>query len=390
MKDNIRHLRIFLAVARLASISQAARACGLSQPAVTQAINKIESEFDTAMFERTPQGVFPTSLGKRHAERIERALSILDQAFQVIAPRLRLTATASQLEALIAVRETGNFTLAAHRLGIAQPTVHRAVSQLEKEAARPLFERTSTGIVATRSGQMLATAARLMEAELIQARMDIAESLGREAGQIVIGAMPLSRVSLLPKVIARFRQSWPRLPLRILDGPYNELISGLRNGEIDFLIGALRNPAPIGDIEQSALFDDSLAFVAGPGHPLSRQAGIEVGQLTAYPWAVAAKGTPTRTHFDRMFADAGLEGPQSIVETSSLILIRELLLNSEHLGCVSALQAEVEIAAGRIARIDFELPGTVRQIGITTRRGWKPTNSQAEMIGLIRAQRAPL
>jgi len=383
MKHNIRHLRIFLAVSKLASISKASRECGLSQPAVTQAVNKIETELAAALFDRTPQGVFTTSLGKLHAERIGRALSIIDEAFLSVAPRLRLTATASQLEALIAVRETGNFTLAARRLGIAQPTVHRAVSQLEREAVRPLFERTSTGIVATRGGQLLANAARLMDAELIQADMEIAEALGREAGRIVVGAMPLSRAYLLPKVIADFRQVWPRLPLRVLDGPYDEMISGLRNGEIDFLIGALRDPAPIGDIEQIPLFDDTLAIVAGPEHPLVGKSGIRVDDLLNYPWAVSAAGTPTRKHFEEMFSSAGVNTPESIVETASLILIRELLFISDHLGCVSALQAKAEIEAGRIARIDFELSDTARQIGTTTRRGWKPTSSQAKFIELM-------
>ncbi|MDP2733075.1 MAG: LysR family transcriptional regulator [Hoeflea sp.] len=383
MNHNIRHLRIFLAVAKLASISKAARECGLSQPAVTQAINKMEAEFDAALFDRTPQGVFATRLGALHAGRIGRAMSIIDAAFLSVAPRLRLTATASQLEALIAVRETGNFTLAARRIGIAQPTVHRAVSQLEKEALRPLFERTSAGIVATRGGQMLASAARLMEAELVQADMEIAEALGRETGRIVVGAMPLSRAYLMPKVIAQFRRDWPRLPLRVLDGPYDEMISGLRNGEIDFLIGALRNPAPIGDIEQTPLFDDTLAIVAGPDHPLAGKSGLGVEDLINYPWAVAAAGTPTRDHFERMFSSAGLKTPESIVETASLILIRELLASSDHLGCVSALQAEAEIKAGRIARINFELSDTARPIGITTRRGWKPTPSQAKLIELV-------
>jgi LysR family transcriptional regulator, regulator for genes of the gallate degradation pathway len=383
MNRNVRHLRIFLAVARLASISKAARECGLSQPAVTQAINKIEAEFDTVLFNRTPQGVFATDLGQLHAERIGRALSIIDQAFQLVAPRLRVTATSSQLEALIAVRDTGNFTLAARRLGIAQPTVHRAVSQMEKEALRPLFERTSTGIVATRGGQMLASAARLMQAELDQADMEIAEALGREAGRIVVGAMPLSRAYLLPKVLAQFKRFWPRLPLRVLDGPYDEMISGLRNGEIDFLIGALRSPAPIGDIEQTALFDDTLAIVAGPNHPLVGKSGLGVGDLHIYPWAVAAAGTPTRAHFEQMFNSIGFKVPESIIETASLILIRELLVNSDHLGCVSALQAEAEIKAGRIARINFELSDTARPIGITTRRGWKPTPSQATLIELV-------
>ena len=146
-----------------------------------------------------------------------------------------------------------------------------------------------------------------MEAELVQADMEIAEALGRETGRIVVGAMPLSRAYLMPKVIAQFRRDWPRLPLRVLDGPYDEMISGLRNGEIDFLIGALRYPAPIDDVEQTPLFDDTLAIVAGPKHPLAGKSGLGVEDLLPYAWAVAASGTPTRDHFERMFSSAGMK-----------------------------------------------------------------------------------
>ena len=385
MDHNLRHLRVLLAVASQGSISKAAHECGLSQPAVTQAINKLEEILSVALFERTPQGVFATPTGKALVRRVERALQLVDAAFLSVAPRLQLTATASQLRAFIAVSETGNFTLAARKLGIAQPTVHRAVSQMEKDALRPLLERTSLGILPTRAGQALARSAHLMFAELEQARMELAEALGKETGRIVIGAMPLSRIYLLPKTVARFRERWPRLQLRILDGPYGELIAGLRRGEVDFLIGALRHPPPIGDIEQLPLFEDSLTIVARAGHPLAGRSGITVDQLRQYPWAVAAAGTPTRAHFDRLFTEGGGTLPESIVESASLVFVRELLTLSDHLACVSSLQAGCEMASGQIVRIDFPLSGTSRPIGITTRKGWQPTATQQGLIDLLRA-----
>jgi LysR family transcriptional regulator, regulator for genes of the gallate degradation pathway len=384
MHFNLRHLRVLASVVKLSSITRAAAQCRLSQPAVTQAINNIERDLETVLFDRTSQGVYATETGLAFARRTERALSLLDEAFRSVAPRLQLTATASQLQALIAVRDAGNFTLAARRIGIAQPTVHRAVSQLEIEATRPLFERTSTGILATRFGQTLADAACLAFAELAQARMELAEIAGREAGRIVIGAMPLSRAFPLPRAIAQFRERWPRLPLRIVDGPYDELISGLRHGEIDFLVGALRNPAPIGDVEEAVLFEDQLAIVARPNHPLIGRKNITVADLKEFPFVVAAAGTPTRAHFDRLFGYPAGKIPDGIVESGSLILVRELLAVSDHLGCVSRLQAEAEVAAGRIAQVEFRLPGTSRAIGITTRRGWQPTGSQIELLSLLR------
>jgi LysR family transcriptional regulator, regulator for genes of the gallate degradation pathway len=381
VRVNFRHLRVFLAVVDSGSVTRAAEMALVSQPAVTQAIAKLEREAETPLFRRGPQGLSPTPAGEALANRVRRAFGFVDSAFLEISPRLRLTATAAQLQALIAVREAESFTLAARRLGISQPTVHRAVTQLEQEVGRALFERTSNGITASRPARALAQAARLAFSELAQAEADVADTLGREVGQIVVGAMPLSRSTVLPAAIVRFRQRRPKLPIHVLDGTYDDLLAGLRRGEIDFLVGALRDPAPIGDVEQQPLFYDSIVLVAGRDHPLIGAGRITVADLARYPWVVARAGTPTRVHFDRLFA--GLPAPASIVESSSLILMRELLEKSDHLGCISRLQAQAETDRALMWVLPFEMTGTSRPIGLTLRSSWLPTQAQREFIGLL-------
>jgi LysR family transcriptional regulator, regulator for genes of the gallate degradation pathway len=385
VRVNVRHLRVFLAVTDSKSTTRAAEIALVSQPAVTQAIAKLEREFETALFQRTPQGMHPTPAGEALANRVRRAFALVDGAFLDVSPRLSLTATSAQLQALIAVREAQNFTLAARRLGIAQPTVHRAITQLEQAAGRALFERTSYGTVATRPAQALAQAARLAFAELAQAEAEVADTLGREVGQIVIGAMPLSRSTVLPAAIGEFRKRHAKLPIEVLDGPYDDLIAGLRRGEIDFLIGALRDPAPIGDVEQRALFADDLVLVSRRGHPLADADAITVADLAQYPWVVARPGTPTRAHFDRLFAQG--TAPISIVHSGSLILMRELLELSDHLGCISRLQAQAETDRGLMAVLPFEMTRTSRRIGLTLRAGWLPTRAQREFIRLLSPER---
>lgn len=228
MQSNLRHLRVLLAVLDSGSVTKAAAVVHVSQPAVTQIIAKLERITGQPLFLRRPQGLFATRAAEVLAARVRRALTFLDPALTDLAPRLQLTATAAQLQALIATRETENFTLAARRMGLSQPTVHRAITRLEDEAGRSLFERTAHGLIATRSAQALAQAARLAFAELEQAEADLAELVGREVGRIVIGAMPLSRSYLLPRAIARFRIRRPTLPIKALEGPYDDLISGLR------------------------------------------------------------------------------------------------------------------------------------------------------------------
>lgn len=389
MKANLRHLRVFIAVADHGSITRAAEQCYVSQPAVTQAIRKMESLAETPLFQRTQQGLFATDAGGIMAARVRRALGLLDPVLTDLAPRLRATATTAQLKALIAVVEVENFTLAARRLELAQPSVHRAVSDLEKEAGRPLFERTAHGLIATRAAENVARAAQLAFAELEQGEAELADHLGREVGRIVIGAMPLSRSYILPRAIAQFRKQWPTLSIQALDGPYSDLMTGLRRGEVDFLIGALRQPAPIGDIVQQALFDDELLVVCGRHHPLLGDTSRSVNELSSYPWVVATRGTPTRQQFDRIFDGKTSAVPRSLIETGSMVLMRELLRVSDHLGFISKLQIERDLQLGAVTRLPVSLEDTSRPIGLTMRAGWIPTRAQREFLEDLRAAVAP-
>jgi LysR family transcriptional regulator of gallate degradation len=379
---NLRHLRLLLAVAETGSLTRAAERQRVSQPAVTQAIGKLERSLGGALFDRTRQGFFPTARGSVLATRLRRAFDQLDPALADISPRLKLTATATQLQALVAVHETENFTLAARRLGLAQPTVHRAITQLEKEAGKALFERTAYGIVASRPTRALVRSVMLAFREIEQAEADLAELDGGEAGRIVVGALPLSRSVLLPDALVRFRQARPRQPVEVIDGPYGELLTGLRRGEIDMILGALRVPAPIGDIVQERLFDDRLMILARPDHPLLRAGRVTRGQLGEYGWVVPRRGTPSREQFDAFFGPEGTPG--SLIEAGSILLMREILGASDHLGCISAAQARAEVREGLLAELPVEAAWTARPIGLTYRAGWVPTKVQEVLLGFLR------
>lgn len=380
---NLRHLRLFAAVADLKSLTLTSEKWHISQPAVTQAINKLEREAGGALFERSRHGFFLTPRGEVLLRRVEAAFAMLDSILSEISPRLRMSLSYAQLQALIAVSESENFTLAARRLGLAQPTVHRAVTQIEQEAARSLFERTSFGILPTRLCQALAQAARLAIYEFDQADTELAEFNGGEAGAIVIGAMPLARSGILPQALARFRAERPTYPVRIHDGPYDELLSALRRGSIDFLVGALREPAPIGDVVQQRLFDDRLALLARPGHPLSARPELTVDDLLAFPWVVPRRGTPTRDQFETLFTSHDKKAPDRLIESGSLLLMRELLNESDHLGCLSRHQSQRECDHGLLVTLTYPTDHLIRPIGLSFRENWRPTNAQKRMLELI-------
>lgn len=384
LSRNLRHFRVFLAVCDSGSPSIAAGMCNISQPAVTQAVAKLERECGGALFDRTRAGFVLTERGAVLEPRLRRAMARLDHVLADVSPRLAVTATAAQLNALIGVAEARNFTLAARELGLAQPTVHRAVSQLEAEAGRPLFQRLPHGIIASRACLDIAAGARLALSELEQAESELADFDGREVGRITVGCLPLARSVILPQALERYRRVRPKQAITIHDAPYAELLRGLRGGEIDMIIGALRDPVPIDDVVQDWLFDDDLAFIARPGHPLTEFDRIPPDALARHGWVVPRRGTPSRAQFDGLFQDGGGFQPDSIIECGSILLMRELLALSDLVGCVSAQQAGAEIEKGLLARLNVDVSFPRRAIGLTTRRGWMPTRAQDRLLGFIR------
>lgn len=381
MQPSIRHMRMFQTLADTHSVTRTAEICHVSQPAVTQAMNKLERDAGQPLFQRSPQGIFPNEAGEAMARRTRRALSFLDAAMADMARAIRFQATRPQLQALIAVTETENFTLAARQLGLAQPTVHRSASMLEQAAGVQFFERTAHGLIATRAARHLAQAARLAFAEMEQADADLAALTGREVGRIVIGALPLSRSTLLPGAMLAFRKLHPGIPFEVIDGRYDELLTGLRRGEIDIMIGALRIPSPIEDIQQERLFNDSVVVVAGRGHPVLARGKVAAADLAAYPWVVARPDTPIRTALEALLPEDSIRGA---IVTSSVILLREILGNSDYLGALSRVQAQTEAEAARLGVVPLDLPQPTRPIGITTRTGWEPTDAQRAFLDLLR------
>lgn len=370
---NLRHLRAAAAIARLGSISAAAQAISITQPAITQGLAKLETQLGQPLFERRPDGMAATAAGRLLASRIDAALA------HIASPRV----TMAQLRALIALADSGSYSGASATTGLAQPSLHRAIGDLSLALKRPLVERRGKGIALTDQGRRTVRAFRLACAELEAGLSEIASLVGRETGRITIGAMPLSRARLLPATVTAYHRANRQVAINIVEGSFHELIEPLRDGAIDLMIGALRDPSPGDDVEQRGLFEDRPVVIGRKGHPLRSPS---LADLAAYPWIVPARGTPLRTQWERMFDGAGLRRPHVPIECGSVITIRQILLDSDFLTLLSPDQVAVELEAGWLTRIADTPEGLTRTIGITTRAGWRPTGMQRALIEMLETE----
>jgi DNA-binding transcriptional LysR family regulator len=392
---NLRHLRAFCAVVDTRSVSAAARQVHLSQPAITQAIAKLEKEFGLTLFERSSLGMEPSRAAIGLADRAGRAFAMINagiaEAQRVsgernsrLGPDALPLLTSTQLRAFVAVGTAGNFSLAARQFGSSQPALHRSARELETLLQIDLFEKTTRGIALTRAGHHLFQQLKLAFAELAQARMELDAQQGIGGGTIAIGSLPLSRHVVIPAAISRFAAGHPSVNVKMIDAPYPELLHALRYGEIDVMMGALRHPAPVEDVVQEPLFESSLCIAARRDHPLAKKRKLTARDLHAYPWVVPVQATPTRAHFEAMFTRAGLPVPEGLVETGSVVLMRSLLTGSDRLALIASQQVRVEAETGLLAILPFDLGDTRRDIGLTLRKGFRPTVAQAAFLDCLR------
>lgn len=387
-KPSLWHLHVASAAMKSGSFSAAADASGLTQSAVSQAVSSLERYYGCALMERR-SGNPPTKAGHILEARADRAVDFValglrdaaglspGRAMQVI----RLVSI-RRLEALAMLVRLGGFGHAARALGIARPTVHRAVRDLEAAIGIRLFEATSHGVTPTRRAESLARQSSLAFAELRQLDAELKAVRGEVGGALVIAAMPLARAHLVPTAAELFARSRPGYRITILEGAYDDLLSALRRGDVDMIVGAVRENLQLNDVSQERLFVDTLSVIMRAGHPLAARRSISRNDLPKFSWVAPRLESPLRATYESLFPRAA--PPNDMIECNSVSAARSILMQSDRLMLLSQAQIFYEAEAGLLIAKPLSGATMSRDIGLSTRVHWMPTALQEEFVDLIR------
>lgn len=382
---SLRHLKAMLYVANYKNLTRAATMLNRSQTAITKAISDLESHLNVALFDRSSTGMLPTVYGEALAKRVALVAKEFDSAgeaymeykkdnriYQNI-PIFSMEISYKRLASFIVLYDSKDIGAAASQLGITRAAVYSSVRQLEELLDLTLFEREANGVASTTYCGILARHVKLAFSQIRHALDDIAGLNGVTRGSLAIGTLPYTRTILTPRAINLLLQEQPQLNVATEEGHYALLESLLRSGDLDFIVGAIREITICNDLLTEKLFEDRLSVIARKGHPLEAKSDITLADLQPYNWVLPSRNTPSRILFDQVLKAHGLEAPEHAVETSSLSTVRGLLLESDRIALLSEHQIYYDKKYGVLTALPLELKETYRPIGVTMRAHTQPS-----------------
>ncbi len=184
-----------------------------------------------------------------------------------------------QLRYFVAVAQTGNFSRAAERCHVSQPSLSQQILKLERRLGRPLFNRLGRRAVLTDAGRMLFDRAVPILAAADDTERRLRDSADTQGGRLAIGAIPTIAPFVLPPTLGAFVRHWPKVELTVREDVTQNLIQSVVEGELDLAILAL----PVNDehLEAEALISEPLFAALAPGHPLAHRRHITIHDLAA-------------------------------------------------------------------------------------------------------------
>ncbi|MEB3190410.1 MAG: LysR family transcriptional regulator [Snowella sp.] len=211
-----------------------------------------------------------------------------------------------QLQAFLAVAESGNFGQAARKFGVTQSTVSRQIQSLESDLGFPLFHRTAHAKL-TIAGEKLLPRARKICQEWSLASQEIADLQAGKQPELCVAAIHSVCSHYLPPVLQRFCRDYPQVQLRVTALGSDRALKVLRDGLVDVAVvmnNRFLTASP--DMVTEVLYEEQIEVLMSAGHPLARHSQIAWEDLIPYPQIVFKDGYGMQRLVQDWFSQQGV------------------------------------------------------------------------------------
>jgi LysR family nitrogen assimilation transcriptional regulator len=209
-----------------------------------------------------------------------------------------------QIQYFVALFEERSVTKAARRLNVVQPAISMQIGRLEKTFKTKLFERTSRGVTPTEIGRSYYGLCQKILADVHEARRYLQEASGRISGELTIGLMPSVANSVLPQVLASYKDAYPEVTLRIVESYSGSLMDALLSGRLDLAV--VNNMGNFVGVAISPLFKDHLVLVTRYAAGSKAPVDIPAHRLQELRLVLPSQRQGMRVLIDSMLASSGI------------------------------------------------------------------------------------
>jgi DNA-binding transcriptional LysR family regulator len=221
------------------------------------------------------------------------------------------------LHVLLTVVEVGSMGRAAERLAVSQPSVSKAIADMEHTIGVRLLDRTPRGVECTAYGRALLRRSMGAFDELRQGIKDIESLTDPTVGEVRVGAPEAIACGLLSAVINEFSRLYPRVDVSVTAANnMSQEFRLLRDRQVDLMLGSISKPFNEDDLAADVLYEDRPYVLAGKGSKWARRRRIDLSELAGEAWTL-----PKDSIFSAGIAEAfrakGIEMPQHGVRSYS-------------------------------------------------------------------------
>ena len=185
--------------------------------------------------------------------------------------------TITQLSYVLAVAEHQNFTKAAEKCFVTQPTLSMQIQKLEDQLDVLIFDRSKKPIELTDVGRKIVTQARNIVNESYRIQDIVDQQKGFIGGEFKLGMIPTIMPTLLPMFLKSFIKKHPKVKRKIEELTTDEIISRINDGHLDAAI--VSTPLELDTIKERVLFYEPFVSYIPSSHRLHQNKKIEVSDL---------------------------------------------------------------------------------------------------------------
>lgn len=193
-----------------------------------------------------------------------------------------------QLRYVCAIADAGNFSRAAERCQITQPSLSQQIMKLEKDLGVKLFDRLGRSVRLTEAGRAFLPHARAILGQMEVARTSVADKNADLRGSVAVGVIPTVAPYLMPSYTAAFAKKYPEAKLRIVEDTTAALVEGLRDLSIDLAILAL--PLRYKDLDLFPLRTEPLFAALRRGDPRASAESLALKDLRGESFVMLRDG----------------------------------------------------------------------------------------------------